>query len=64
MESPKNLIQIGIEIVTKATQHDSANRWKEAIYLYSLSIEFFNKSIQGRINKYIYNYFLRGSKLE
>jgi len=58
-------VVVGIEIVTKAVEHDQANRIQEAIYLYDLSVEFFNKGlsfthpsdqsvlvIQGKIQEY------------
>jgi len=39
-------LRAGIEIVEKATQHDGAHRVKEAIYLYELSISFFQRALK------------------
>jgi hypothetical protein len=44
----KGNLATGIEIVTKAVEHDTAKRYKEAIYLYQLSVDFFNRSLQGK----------------
>jgi len=44
-------LQIGIDIVTKATQHDFANRFKEASYLYELSLEYFRKASEEEVSK-------------
>ncbi len=41
-------LKLGIEIVTKAAEHDTNNRYKEAIYLYGLAIDFLNKAFQSK----------------
>ena len=40
-------VQVGIEIVSKATEHDREQRYVEAAYLYQLSVEYLNRALQG-----------------
>lgn len=45
-------VQQGIEIVTKATEHDSHSRYAEAVYLYDLSVAFFSRGIQSQFSSF------------
>jgi len=42
-------LKVGIELVTKATEHDTNQRYKEASYIYSLSLQYFNKALQSEL---------------
>ena len=41
-------LSAGIEVVTFATKHDEAGRYKEAIFLYNMGIDFLMKALEGK----------------
>ena len=40
-------LKTGIDLVTKAAEHDNSGRYDEAVYLYELSLQFLNKALQS-----------------
>eukprot|EP01119_Soliformovum_irregulare_P016886 TRINITY_DN4954_c0_g2_i3.p1 TRINITY_DN4954_c0_g2~~TRINITY_DN4954_c0_g2_i3.p1 ORF type:complete len:308 (-),score=61.89 TRINITY_DN4954_c0_g2_i3:77-1000(-) len=55
-------LKIGIDVVTKATQHDSQRRYKEAVYLYTLSLDYFQEALREEVN--VNNVSLIKSKIQ
>jgi len=43
----QGVLNTGLELVHKATQHDYGGRFAEACYLYDLSLEYFRKALQN-----------------
>ena len=54
-------LKLGIEVVTKATEHDTNKRYPEAIYLYTVAIDLLQKALQGIVHSTEIN-FQRGIK--
>jgi hypothetical protein len=40
-------LKAGIEIVTKATEHDTNKRYNEAIHLYTIALDHLQKALSG-----------------
>ncbi len=40
-------LKLGIEIVTKATEHDTNKRYNEAAHLYTVALDHLQKALSG-----------------
>lgn len=46
-------LQKGLEVVKKATEYDSQGNFKDAVFLYELALQHFEKALIGKPSEHL-----------